>query len=81
MNPARELKRIAIELGEMKKDAQSESLVAIVRDMAGVIKDSLETDAKIDALAPGKILDALKDLDLDRSGRGKDLAKVFEELD
>lgn len=80
MNPARELKKIAIELEEMKKEAQGESLVTLVRDMAEEIKDSLETDAKIDALAPGKILDALQALGLDQTGKGKELAKVFEEL-
>lgn len=80
MNPARELKKIAIELEEMKKEAQGESLVTLVRDMAEEIKDSLETDAKIDAMAPGKVLDALQALDLDQTGKGKELAKVFEEL-
>ena len=80
MNPARELKKIAIELEEMEKEAQGGSLVELVREMADEIKGSLETDAKIDNLAPGKILDALKDLGLDQTGKGKELVKIFDEL-
>ena len=80
MNPAREIKKIAIELEEMEKEAQGGSLVEIVRAMAEEITKSLETDAKIDNIAPGKIIDALKDLDLDQTGKGRELIKIFEEL-
>jgi len=79
MISAADLRKIATELEEITKTSQGvKSLTEIIREMAELIHDSLDSDMKIDAFSPGAIQEALVSLGLDKTPGGKKLIQEFE---
>lgn len=80
MNPVRELKKIATELESLQRDKEAQSvksLTEVIRQMAELIHDNLDSSGKIDQFAPGAIQEALISLGLDKTSEGKKLLEEF----
>jgi len=77
MNPVRELKKIAIELNQVQKKAEGESLVTDLIRALEIIGENAKN--LTDAIPTGTVLEIFELAEGGKTNEGKDLLKKIQE--